>query len=128
MESFAHPAGRARAAAAVAAAAAAPEPKTVRGFFGVFRYSRRALELVWSTNRGLTLALGVLTVIAGVVPAGVAYIGSLIVDAVVAAVKHPGGGVSHVFELVLLEGALVASTAAAQRSCSVRPASVSVSQ
>lgn len=27
------------------------DPTTLRGFFGVFRYSRRALELVWSTNR-----------------------------------------------------------------------------
>jgi ATP-binding cassette subfamily B protein len=117
---FTHPAGRARAAAAAAsAAAAATEAKTLRGFFGVFRYSRRALELVWRTNPGLTVALGVLTLIAGVVPAGVAYIGSLIVDAVVAAMRHPGGSVSHVFELVLLEGAFVASTAAAQRGISL---------
>src|ERR1700726_3817556 len=85
---FTHPTGRAQAAAAATAASAA-EPRTVRGFFGVFRYSRRALELVWRTNPGLTVALGVLTLIAGVVPAGVAYIGSLIVDAVVAAVKLP---------------------------------------
>ena len=120
MANFAHPAGRARAAAAAAtAAAAAAEPKTLRGFFGVFRYSRRALALVWDTNSTLTLALGALTLIAGVVPAGVAYIGSLIVDAVVAAVKHPGGSVTHVIELVLLEGALVASTAAAQRGISL---------
>jgi ATP-binding cassette subfamily B protein len=118
MVNFAHPAGRARAAAAIATAAAA-EPKTLRGFFEVFRYSRRALELVWRTNPGLTVALGVLTLIAGVVPAGVAYIGSLIVDAVVAAVQHPGGSVRHVFELVLLEGAFVASTAAAQRGISL---------
>src|SRR5476651_722703 len=113
MANFAHPGGGARAAAAVAAAAA--EPKTLRGFFGVFRYSRRALELVWGTNPGLTVALAALTLIAGILPAGVAYIGSLIVDAVVAAMKHPGGSVGHVIDLVLLEGALVASTAAAQR-------------
>jgi ATP-binding cassette, subfamily B, bacterial len=119
MANFAHPAGRAHAAAAAATAATAAEPKTLRGFFGVFRYSRRALTLVWSTNSTLTLALGALTLIAGVVPAGVAYIGSLIVDAVVAAVKHPGGSVTHVIELVLLEGALVASTAAAQRGISL---------
>src|SRR5450755_1132540 len=118
MANFAHPAGRAHAAAAVAAAAAA-EPKTLRGFFGVFRYSRRALELVWGTNPGLTVALAVLTLIAGILPAGVAYIGSLIVDAVVAAMKRPGGGVGHVIDLVLLEGALVASSAAAQRGISL---------
>jgi ATP-binding cassette subfamily B protein len=38
-------------------------------------------------SRALTVALGVLTLIAGVLPAGVAYVGSLIVDAVVAAMR-----------------------------------------
>ena len=38
-----------------------------RSFLGVFRYSRRALELVWTTSRRLTLVLGVLTVLACVV-------------------------------------------------------------
>src|SRR5215469_5596684 len=94
------------------------EALTLRGFFGVFRYSRRALELVWSTNRTLTMALALLTLVAGVLPASVAYIGSLIVDAVVAAMR--GGGLAgHVVELVVLEGALVASIAAAQRGLSL---------
>ena len=38
-------------------------------FLGVFVYSRRALELVWTTSRGLTITLAVLTLIAGVLPA-----------------------------------------------------------
>ena len=67
--------------------AATRDPTTLRGFFGVFRYSRRALELVWTTNRGLSLALAVLTLFAGVLPAGVAYVGALIVDAVVGAMR-----------------------------------------
>ncbi|HKD55831.1 MAG TPA: ABC transporter ATP-binding protein [Steroidobacteraceae bacterium] len=99
-------------------AAGGREALTLRGFFGVFRYSRRALELVWSTNRTLTMALALLTLVAGVLPASVAYIGSLIVDAVVAAMR--GGGLAgHVVELVVLEGALVASIAAAQRGLSL---------
>src|SRR5471032_1670944 len=102
MESFAHPAGRARAATAVAAAAAAPDPTTLRGFFGVFRYSRRALELVWSTNRTLSLTLAALTLFAGILPAGVAYIGALIVDAVVGAMRG-GTSARHAVDLVLLE-------------------------
>jgi len=53
----------------VSAPAPTPEKLTVRGFFGVFRYSRRALELVWSTNRGLTVALALLTLLAGTLPA-----------------------------------------------------------
>jgi ATP-binding cassette, subfamily B, bacterial len=92
----------------------AQDPTSLRGFFGVFRYSRRALELVWSTNRALTLALGGVTLVAGVLPAGVAYIGALIVDAVVSTARS-GGSARHVLELVALEGLLVAGISAAQR-------------
>jgi ATP-binding cassette, subfamily B, bacterial len=101
-----------------AVAAGGAEKLTLRGFFGVFRYSRRALALVWSTNGALTVALAVLTLIAGVLPALVAYVGSLIVDAVVAAMRG-GGGAQRVVELVVLEGALVAAIAAAQRGLSL---------
>jgi ATP-binding cassette subfamily B protein len=94
------------------------EALTLRGFFGVFRYSRRALELVWSTNRVLTVALALLTLAAGILPAFVAYIGALIVDAVVGAMRS-GGIARRVVELVILEGALVASIAAAQRGLSL---------
>ena len=62
-------------------------PNLTRGFFGVFRYSRHALELVWTTNRALSIALALLTLAAGMLPAGVAYVGALIVDAVVAAIR-----------------------------------------
>ncbi len=91
----------------------------LRGFFGVFRYSRRAIELVWTTNRKLTIALGLLTLVAGVLPAGVAYVGALIVDAVVAAMNARGEGAIRVVEFVVLEGVLVAAIAAAQRGISL---------
>jgi ATP-binding cassette subfamily B protein len=94
------------------------EGVTLRGFFGVFRYSRRALELVWTTNRNLTLALAGLTLVAGVLPASVAYIGSLIVDAVVSAMRSAGAA-SRVVDLVVIEGLLVAAIAAGQRGLSV---------
>src|SRR6184192_3476481 len=87
---------------AAGAAGASREALTLRGFFGVFRYSRRALELVWSTNGALTVALGLLTLAAGVLPASVAYVGALIVDAVVGAIRsgrgdrrHPGSLEGH---------------------------------
>jgi ATP-binding cassette subfamily B protein len=87
--------------------------------FGFWRYSRRAVALVWSTSRPLTLTLAVLTVLAGLLPAGAAYVGKLIVDAVVAALAAQTAGVSpdyaHVLLLVALEGALVAGLAGAQR-------------
>ena len=76
------------------------------------------MELVWSTSPGLTIALAVLTVIAGILPASVAYVGSLIVDAVVGTIANRGA-VAHVVELVALEALLVATIAAAQRGLSL---------
>ena len=95
------------------------EELTLRGFFGVFRYSRRAIELVWSTNRPLTLAFAALTLVAGVLPAFVAYITSLIVDAVVTAIRTGGADTTRVVSLVVLEGILVAAMAGAQRGLSL---------
>ncbi|MEJ8568647.1 ABC transporter ATP-binding protein [Elongatibacter sediminis] len=103
-----------------------PEPSR-RSFLGVFRYSRRALDLVWTTSRPLTVILGILTVLAGVLPAAMAYVGALIIDAVVAATaayRASGGGelmsfVRPVFGLVALEAVIVAAQAGAQRGISL---------
>ena len=57
----------------------------LRAWLGVFRYSGRALELVWTTRRSLTVALLVLTVVGGLVPAAIAWAGKSIVDGVVLA-------------------------------------------
>ncbi len=104
-------------------AASAGSPPTssfsVRNFLAVFKYSRRALELVWSTNRFLAVVIALLTVVAGALPAGVAYVGSLIVDAVVAAIRVGGVNYARVIELVALEGVLIAGIAAAQRGLSL---------
>ncbi|MGM3309800.1 ABC transporter ATP-binding protein [Anabaena sp. WFMT] len=51
----------------------------------VFRYSGRAISLVWTTSRSLTMLLASLTLVAGLLPAAISYIGKLIVDAVVSA-------------------------------------------
>ena len=53
-----------------------------RQFFGVFKYSKRALELLWSTSKPLSFLLAFCTVIAGVLPSGVAWVGARIVDSV----------------------------------------------
>ncbi|MBT8098803.1 MAG: ABC transporter ATP-binding protein, partial [Gammaproteobacteria bacterium] len=90
----------------------------LRRAIGVFAYSRRALELVWTTSRGLTLILAVLTIIAGVLPAAIAYVGKLIVDAVVAAMSSPDPDTQGVLMLVLLEAVIVVAVAACQRGIS----------
>ena len=89
----------------------------------MFSYSRRALSLVWTTNRALSIALGVLTVVAGVLPAGVAFVGARIVDAVIhAAALHRDSGVTDlapVYRYVVFEALLVAASAVAQRGISL---------
>ncbi len=105
-----------------------PPPESIpdatrRSFFGVFRYSRRALDLVWTTSRGLTVALGVLTLIAGVLPAAMAWVGALIIDAVLAATQtyRDTGSAEfrQVFSLVAVEALIVAALAGAQRGISL---------
>jgi ATP-binding cassette subfamily B protein len=94
-----------------------------RNLAGVFEYSSRALGLVWSTNRALSITLAVLTLIAGVLPAGVAYVGAQIVDAVIhAADLHHRTGTTYLTDVVryvALEALLVAATAMAQRGISL---------
>ena len=106
-----------------AAPSKAPRETQRRSFLGVFRYSRRALELVWTTSRTLTVALGILTLVAGILPAGMAWVGALIIDAVVAAtaVYRETGSASFtpVFSLVALEALIVAVMAGAQRGISL---------
>ena len=105
---------------------AAPPPDGslagLRGLGEVFHYTRHALDLVWSTSRRLTFALALLTLLAGVLPAAIAYIGAQIVDAVVAAIsaRHATGvqDLAHVLGYVAIEGLLVAAMAAAQRGLS----------
>ncbi|MGE0115489.1 MAG: ABC transporter ATP-binding protein [Steroidobacteraceae bacterium] len=96
-------------------------PQLKRSFLGVFAYSRRALELVWTTSKPLTLALALLTLLAGVLPAGVAYVGARIVDAVVNAMQAGGSDAARqrVLEWVLLEAGLVIALAGVQRGLSL---------
>jgi ATP-binding cassette subfamily B protein len=100
-----------------------PHPNLAQGFLGVFGYSRRAIELVWTTSRGLTLAFALLTIVAGTLPTAAAYVGSLIVDAVVGAIQVQGSArealTSQALKLVLFEGLLVSAIAGAQRGISL---------
>jgi ATP-binding cassette subfamily B protein len=73
-----------------------PEPQgeinSPRQFFGVFRYSKRALELLWTTSRPLTFLLAFVTIVAGVLPSGVAWVGAQIVDSVVEITRAHSAG------------------------------------
>lgn len=90
------------------------QPDTRRAGIGVLRYGRRAIELVWSTSRLLTITFGLLTLLAGVLPAGIAWLGQLIVDAVVATISE-GEPLKDALVFIAAEAVLVAAVAAAQR-------------
>ena len=100
----------------------AAEGKTDAGFVqratGVFGYSRRALDLVWTTSPALTLTLACLTLVAGILPAAIAYIGQLIVDGVVTAMAASSPDTNRVLWLVVLEAIVVIFVAASQRGIS----------
>lgn len=92
-------------------------------FLGVFRYSRRAVELVWNTSPALTVGLALFTIIAGVLPAVAAYVGQLIVDAVVAAIavyqESQRIEADRVLTLVVYEALIIALLTGCQRGISV---------
>ena len=92
------------------------------GFFkralGIFGYSRRAIDLVWTTSRSLTVTLAILTLVGGILPAVIAYVGKLIVDGVVAATQVADPDTNALLLLVGLEALIVIGVAATQRGIS----------
>jgi ATP-binding cassette subfamily B protein len=89
------------------------EPRGLARYVGVFKYSRRAMQLVWSTSRALTVGLAAGTLIAGLLPGGIAWVGKQLVDAVIAASQ--GGDKEVVYEWVAVEMGLVIALAAVTR-------------
>ena len=95
-------------------------PSLVARFFGVFRYSREALGLVWTTDKRLTFILAALTILAGLIPGAIAYIGKLIVDAVVLAVETDSAADRWtVVKWIAVEAVLVVLMAAIQKALMV---------
>lgn len=105
---------------------AAPKNNVDKNMLGVFRYSRRAIALVWETSPSLTVGLAIATLIAGTLPAAMAYVGQLIVDAVLASIEtYKNEGIFYyqtAFKYVILEGILVLFIAASQRALTAQQA------
>jgi ATP-binding cassette subfamily B protein len=105
----------------------APEAADVPGlrqFFSLFEYTSRAFRLVFETSHAITIWLGTLSAVAGLLPAAIAYVGKLIVDAVVLASSassstSSSSSTTSVLSIVLLELGLVVALAAAQRGLMV---------
>jgi ATP-binding cassette, subfamily B, bacterial len=62
--------------------------KHIRQSLSIFQYSRKALDLVWTTSHTLTISLVILTLVGGLLPSAIAFVGKLIVDSVVLANRN----------------------------------------
>jgi ATP-binding cassette subfamily B protein len=80
-------------------------------FASVFKYSRIAIEIVWRASPSLTIIMALATLFAGLLPAAIAWVGQLIVDAVVTAIQSEGAlreqATSDLLRYVLMEAGLV---------------------
>lgn len=78
---------------------------------------------MWTTDRTLTSLLFVLTLVYGVLPAGVAHVGRLIVDQVVFHVRHPDDGQgwweTPVLPFIATEAALILTLSGCERGLNV---------
>ncbi|MEQ8953080.1 MAG: ABC transporter ATP-binding protein, partial [Gammaproteobacteria bacterium] len=95
----------------------------VTRFFSVFQYSAVAMGIVWSTSAALTVIMALATLVSGILPAAIAAVGGLFVDAVATAIQE-GAGITEearnqVLFYVLLEAGLVVLMTGAQRANTV---------
>jgi ATP-binding cassette subfamily B protein len=90
--------------------------QSLRQSLAVFRYSGRAVSLVWTTSQALTVIFAILTLVAGLLPAVVAYVGKLIVDGVVVASRSGlEGDRTAAFVYLALEAIVVAFLAGSKQ-------------
>lgn len=59
--------------------------QSTRESLEIYQYCGRAIQLVWQTHWRLTVLLALCTLVAGLLPGAIAYVGKLIVDAVIQA-------------------------------------------
>ncbi len=92
----------------------------IKQFREVFRYSPKALALVWDTSRGLMITVALLTLLGGLLPGALAYVSKLIVDAIVLAIEtEQGADKAKVYQYIILEVGIFAALAAVQRGLAV---------
>ena len=104
--------------------AAEPPSNPVSRFFAVFRYSALAMRIVRDTSAPLMVLMALTTIVNGVLPASIAFVGGLFVDAVASAIAGGDAAAiaqarSDVLFYVLLEAGLIVLMTAAQRLTTV---------
>ena len=80
--------------------------------------TRRALALVWTTSRRLTVLLAIGTLVAGLMPAAIALVGKALVDAIVLA-QSSTHAIDVVIPWLVIELVLVVLLAANQRALGI---------
>src|SRR5262245_40259524 len=93
-----------------------PPPKGLARLRASFSQTGRTLALVWRSSPGGTVALAVLTVISAALAPAIAYVGKIIVDAVVAANVAHGQGLGRALSWVIAELALIVGAALVERT------------
>ena len=95
----------------------------VSRFLGVFRYSAVAMRIVWDTSAPLMIAMALTTLIVGLLPAAIASVGGLFVDAVAGALGSTGvtadSAKTEALTFVYIEVGLVLLMTAAQQANTV---------
>ena len=95
----------------------------VSRFLGVFRYSAVAMRIVWDTSAPLMIAMALTTLIVGLLPAAIASVGGLFVDAVAGALRSSSvtadSAKSEALTFVYIEVGLVLLMTAAQQANTV---------
>ncbi len=98
-----------------------PRPKPIERLRGSFAQTGRTLGLVWRSSPRGTVALAALTLVSAVIPPAIAYVGKIIIDAVVesrstaTALLHDAA-VNRALSWVVLELGLVMLSALLERA------------
>jgi hypothetical protein len=88
-----------------------------------FRFVPKALRLVWDTSKILTIVLIAVTIINGLLPALIAYIGKLIVDSVLLASQETGNYLNKdAYFYVGMEALVIIILAGSQKASQVSQA------
>ncbi len=91
----------------------------IKKFISVFKYSAVAVRIVWNTSPSLTIVMALTTLVAGILPASIASVGGMFVDAVSSAFQASAldneTARANALRFVLIEAGLVVLMTGAQK-------------
>ncbi len=92
------------------------ETPSWRERIAALRYIPPLIRLVWQTHRGMTIGMIALRLLQAFTPVASLWIGKLIIDAVLAAIRNPGAGFAYLWRLVALEALIILTGEGLSRS------------